>query len=133
MLVGLTSYSQSYPIAKTIGKDSVVIIDIKQAEQINRSHIKLNNTIDNLENKSSILDMQKAQGFIMIEALDREYKRANIKIENLNLQLEDKDKEIKFLHRKLNRTIFQGLLLVAGWTIYTGTRSLPSKSINIRL
>ncbi len=29
MLVGLTSYSQSYPIAKTIGKDSVVIIDIK--------------------------------------------------------------------------------------------------------
>ena len=47
MLVGLTSYSQSYPIAKTIGKDSVVIIDIKQAEQINRSHIKLNNTIDN--------------------------------------------------------------------------------------
>ena len=60
------------------------------------------NTIDDLENKSSILDMQKAQGFIMVEALDREYKRANIKIENLNLQLEDKDKEIKFLHRKIN-------------------------------
>ena len=56
MLVGLTSYSQSYPIAKTIGKDSVVIIDIKQAEQINRSHIKLTNTVDGLENKSSILE-----------------------------------------------------------------------------
>jgi len=133
MLVGLTSYSQSYPIAKTIGKDSVVIINIKQAEQINRSHIKLNNTIDDLENKSSILDMQKAQGFIMVEALDREYKRANIKIENLNLQLEDKDKEIKFLHRKINRTIFQGFLILAGWTIYTGTRNMPSKSINISL
>ena len=133
MLVGLTSYSQSYPIAKTIGKDSVVIIDIKQAEQINRSHIKLTNKIDNLENKSSILDMQKAQGFVMIEALDREYKRANIKIENLNLQLEDKDKEIKFLHRKINRTIFQGLLLVAGWTVYTGIKSGSLPIINAKL
>jgi predicted RNase H-like nuclease (RuvC/YqgF family) len=133
MLVGLTSYSQSYPIAKTIGKDSVVIIDIKQAEQINSSHINLTNTVDDLKNKSLILDMQKAQGFVMMEALNREYKRSNIKIENLNLQLEDKDREIKFLHRKLNRTIFQGMLLVAGWTIYTGTRNLPSKNINVRL
>jgi predicted RNase H-like nuclease (RuvC/YqgF family) len=133
MLVGLTSYSQSYPIAKTIGKDSVVIIDIKQAEQINSSHINLTNTVDDLKNKSLMLDMQKAQGFVMMEALNREYKRSNIKIENLNLQLEDKDREIKFLHRKLNRTIFQGMLLVAGWTIYTGTRNLPSKSIKISL
>jgi hypothetical protein len=45
----------------------------------------------------------------------------------------DKDKEIKFLHRKINRTIFQGFLILAGWTIYTGTRNMPSKSINISL
>jgi hypothetical protein len=133
MLVGLTSYSQSYPIAKTIGKDSVVIINMRQAEQINKSHIKLTNEIDDLENKSLILDMQKAQGFVMIEALSKEYKRANIKIENLNLQLEDKNKEVAFLKRKINRTIFQGVLLVAGWTIYTGVKSGSFKIINTKL
>tara|TARA_R110000868_G_scaffold146624_3_gene367510 strand:- start:3465 stop:3866 length:402 start_codon:yes stop_codon:yes gene_type:complete len=133
MLVGLTSYSQSYPIAKTIGKDSVVIIDIKQAEQINKSHIKLTNEVDNLENKSLILNIQKAQGYALVEAYDREYKRANIKIENLNLQLEDKNKEIKFLHRKINRTIFQSMLLVAGWTIYTGIKSGSLPIINAKL
>ena len=133
MLVGLTSYSQSYPIAKTIGKDSVVIVTIKQAEEINASHNKLNDSIKALETKSFLLDLGKAQGYGLVEAYAREYKRANIKIENLNLQLEDKDKEIKFLHRKINRTIFQGLLLVAGWTIYTGTRNLPSKNIHISL
>lgn len=133
MLVGLTSYSQSYPIAKTIGKDSVVIINMRQAEQINKSHIKLTNEIDDLEIKSSILDMQKAQGFVMIEALSKEYKRANLKIENLNLQLEDKNKEVAFLKRKINRTIFQGMLLVAGWTIYTGVKSGSFPIINTKL
>ena len=106
---------------------------MKQAEQINKSHIKLTNEVDNLENKSLILDMQKAQGYALVEAYDREYKRANIKIENLNLQLEDKDKEIKFLHRKINRTIFQSMLLVAGWTIYTGVKSGSLPIINTKL
>ena len=133
MLASLTSYSQSYPIAKTIGKDSVVIINMRQAEQINKSHIKLTNEIDDLEIKSSILDMQKAQGFVMIEALSKEYKRANLKIENLNLQLEDKNKEVVFLKRKINRTIFQGMLLVAGWTIYTGVKSGSFSIINTKL
>jgi predicted RNase H-like nuclease (RuvC/YqgF family) len=133
MLVGLTSYSQSYPIAKTIGKDSVVIINMRQAEQINKSHIKLTKEIDNLENKSLILDMQRAQGYALVEAYDREYKRANIKIENLNLQLEDKDKEVAFLKRKINRTIFQGMLLVVGWTVYTGMKSGSFPIINTKL
>jgi len=123
MLVSLISYSQSYPIAKTIGKDSVVIITTKQAEDINASHNKLTDSIKALETKSLLLDLSRAQGYGLVEAYAREYKRSNIKIENLNLQLEDKDKEIKFLHRKINRTIFQSMLLVAGWTIYTGMKN----------
>lgn len=133
MLVGLTSYSQSYPIAKTIGKDSVVIVTIKQAEEINASHNKLTDSLKALETKSLLLDLSRAQGYGLVEAYDREYKRANIKIENLNLQLEDKDKEIKFLHRKINRTIFQSMLLVAGWTIYTGIKSGSLPIINAKL
>lgn len=133
MLVSLTSYSQSYPIAKTIGKDSVVIVTIKQAEEINSSHNKLTDSIKVLETRSLLLDLSRAQGYGLVEAYDREYKRANIKIENLNLQLEDKDKEIKFLHRKINRTIFQSMLLVAGWTIYTGIKSGSLPIINAKL
>jgi len=123
MLVSLISYSQSYPIAKTIGKDSVVIITTKQAEDINISHSKLSDSIKTLETKSLLLDLNRAQGYALVEAYDREYKRASMRIENLNLQLEDKDIEIISLKRRINRTIFQSMLLVAGWTIYTGMKS----------
>ena len=123
MLVSLTSYSQSYPIAKTIGKDSVVIITTKQAEEINVSHIKLSDSLKALETKSLLLDLNRAQGYVLVEAYDREYKRANIKIENLNIQIQDKDNEIAFLKRRINRTIFQSMLLVIGWTLYTGIKT----------
>jgi hypothetical protein len=117
------SYSQSYPITKTIGKDSVVIITTKQAESINESHIKLTDSIKALDTKSLILDMNRAQGYALVEAYDREYRRASIKIENLNLQLEDKDIEIISLKRRINRTVFQSMLLVVSWTLYTGIKS----------
>ena len=123
MLVSLTSYSQSYPIAKTIGKDSVVIITTKQAEEINGSHIKLSDSLKSLETKSLILDLNRAQGYALVEAYDREYKRASIKIENLNLQMQDKDSEIIYLKKKVNKTIFQSIVLVIGWTLYTGIKS----------
>jgi len=117
------SYSQSYPIAKTIGKDSVVIITTEQAETINASHNKLTDSIKTLETKALLLDLGKAQGYALVEAYDREYKRANLKIENLNLQIKNRDSEILFLKRRINKTVFQSMLLVAGWTIYTGIKS----------
>lgn len=122
-MVSLIGYSQSYPIAKTIGKDSVVIITTKQAEDINTSHSKLNDSIKNLETKSLLLDLDRAQGYVLVEAYDREYRRANIRIENLNLQIENKDSEIVLLKKRINRTVFQSMLLVIGWTLYTGIKS----------
>jgi competence CoiA-like predicted nuclease len=123
MLAFLTSYSQSYPIAKTIGKDSVVIVTVKQAEDINASHIKLTDSIKALETKSMLLDLSKAQSNVFLEAYIREYKRANLQIENLNIQLENKDSEIAFLKRRMNRTVFQSMTLVVGWVIYTGIKN----------
>ena len=123
VLVSLTSYSQSYPIAKTIGKDSVVIITTKQAEEINVSHIKLSDSLKALETKSLLLDLNRAQGYVLVEAYDREYKRVNMQVENLNLQIQDKDSEIAFLKRRINRTVFQSMLLVVGWTLYTGIKN----------
>ena len=123
MLASLTSYSQSYPIAKTIGKDSVVIITTKQAEDINASHIKLTDSIKALDTKSLILDINRAQGYALVEAYDREYKRVNMQVDNLNLQLQNKDSEVAFLKRRINRTVFQSMLLVVGWTLYTGIKN----------
>ena len=123
MLVSLISYSQSYPITKIIGRDSVVIISIKQAEQINTSYTKLNDSIKYLDTKSLILNLDKAQGYALVEAYDREYKRASLKIENLNLEIENRDNEIIYLKRRINKTIFQSIVLVIGWTLYVGIKS----------
>jgi predicted RNase H-like nuclease (RuvC/YqgF family) len=76
-----------------------------------------------LETKSLLLDLNRAQGYVLVEAYDREYKRVNIQVENLNLQIQDKDNEIAFLKRKINRTVFQSMLLVVGWTLYTGIKN----------
>jgi len=123
MLVSLISYSQSYPITKIIGRDSVVIISIKQAEQINTSHTKLIDSIKYLDTKSLILNLDKAQGYALVEAYDREYKRASLKIENLNLEIENRDNEIIYLKKRINKTIFQSMVLVIGWTLYVGIKS----------
>jgi hypothetical protein len=122
-LASLISYSQSYPITKIIGRDSVVIISIKQAEQINASHTKLIDSLKYLDTKSLILNLDKAQGYVLVEAYDREYRRASLKIENLNLEIENRDNEIIYLKTKINRTIFQSMILVVGWTLYTGIKS----------
>jgi len=127
MLGSLISYSQSYPIAKTIGNDSVVIITVKQAENINSTHTKLTDSLKNLETKSLVLDMDKAQGYSLIESYSKEYKRANLKIENLNFEIANKDKEILFLKTKISKTIFQSTLLFVGWTLYTGIKTTVFK------
>jgi len=123
MLVSLISYSQSYPIAKTIGKDSVVIITTKQAEDINASHSKLSDSIKTLETKSLLLDLNRAQGYVLVEAYDREYKRASMRIENLNIQIENKNNEIIHLKKRIDKTMFQSMALVIGWTLYVGIKS----------
>jgi len=123
MLVSLISYSQSYPITKIIGRDSVVIISTKQAEQINTSYTKLIDSIKYLDTKSLILNLDKAQGYALVEAYDREYKRASLKIENLNLEIENRDNEIIYLKKRINKTIFQSMVLVIGWTLYVGIKS----------
>jgi hypothetical protein len=70
-----------------------------------------------------ILNLDKAQGYALVEAYDREYKRASLKIENLNLEIENRDNEIIYLKKRINKTIFQSMVLVIGWTLYVGIKS----------
>ena len=55
ILIGNLSYSQ-YPIIKKIGEDSLVLITIKQGEEINQKFIENKNKIDSLE--QSVLNKQ---------------------------------------------------------------------------
>jgi hypothetical protein len=71
--------------------------------------------------------MDKAQGYSLIESYSKEYKRANLKIENLNFEIANKDKEILFLKTKISKTIFQSTLLFVGWTLYTGIKTTVFK------
>jgi hypothetical protein len=48
MLVSLSSYCQ-YPVVKTIGKDTVVIMTVKQAEEINKKFLDLRDSINALD------------------------------------------------------------------------------------
>ena len=116
ILASHISYSQSYPIAKTIGKDSVVIITTQQAEDINLSHRSLKDSISDLTTSNVMKDLRSAQQAAFSEGLYKELKR-------VNLMLDDRDKDVIHLKRTINRTVFQSILLVAGWTIYTGIKS----------
>jgi pyruvate/oxaloacetate carboxyltransferase len=48
ILISILSYSQ-YPATKIIGKDSVVIITIKQGEEMNKKFLSMKDTIRNLK------------------------------------------------------------------------------------
>lgn len=67
MLVSLTSFCQ-YPTVKTIGKDTVVIMTLKQGEDINQRFIVLNDSIKTLNEsisdkvvKLNLSDLEKSK------------------------------------------------------------------------
>jgi hypothetical protein len=51
ILLSVSSYSQ-YPIIKKIKDDSVVIITVKQGNEINALYLRYNETIDSLKSKT---------------------------------------------------------------------------------
>lgn len=90
MLVSLISYSQ-YPAVKAIGKDSVVIMTVKQGQEINQKFLFLNDSITSLnrslfDKNSEILflsnEKQKLNNNLLVTSekvnlLDNEIKRLN--------------------------------------------------------
>lgn len=132
-MASLISYSQSYPIAKTIGKDSVVIITTKQAEIINASHTLLKDSVSDLVMLNMITDLRGAQQSAFSDGFYRELKRVNLVLDDRDKEILSLNKQISSLKRTINRTIFQSMLLVAGWTIYTGIKSGSLPIINTKL
>ena len=55
ILLSVSGYSQ-YPLIKKIKDDSVVIMTVKQGNEINALYLRYNQTIDSLTNKTIIND-----------------------------------------------------------------------------
>jgi septal ring factor EnvC (AmiA/AmiB activator) len=99
MLVSLSSYCQ-YPVVKTIGKDTVVIMTVKQAEEINKKFLDLRDSINALDKTVNIskveidslkTEKQKIDSSLVLtsEKLSTSDKR----IESLDTLVKDEDKK----------------------------------------
>ena len=99
MLVSLSSYCQ-YPVVKTIGKDTVVIMTVKQAEEINKKFLDLRDSINALDKTVNIskveidslkTEKQKIDSSLLLtsEKLSTSDKR----IESLDTLVKDEDKK----------------------------------------
>ena len=99
LLVSLLSYSQ-YPTVKTIGKDTVVIMTIKQGEEINKKFSDLSDTIKNLEdrlviNKSNFktLEGQKNKLDSNYFILNSRYQLSESEIKSLQKEIIQREKD----------------------------------------
>lgn len=75
MLVSLSSYSQ-YPTVKTIGKDTVVIMTVKQGDDINNRFTLLTDSIKKVNQNLSRYMLENSQ------KLEKVYSDYNIEMSN---------------------------------------------------
>lgn len=103
MLVSLLSYSQ-YPTVKTIGKDTVVIMTIKQGEDINKTFSVLNDSIKRINEKFDLYMLENGKRFQKVyndynfelnnhKVVRLEADKSKMEINRLNLLLENNEKE----------------------------------------
>lgn len=125
-LVSLTSYSQ-YPTTKIIGKDSVVIITTKQAEKINNTYVKMIDSISTIKN--DIISIKSYQTQIIIDKLEALDKIAYLEqsLDAHKILLSSKDKELEILKIKKRSPMLVTMLLLVGWTLYTGIQTQTIK------
>ena len=107
-------------MSKTIGKDSVVIITTKQAEIINKVHTKMLDSISLIRNETYNLAYYK------LEAIDKIYDLEN-RVNIYENRIKIRDQEIERLKAKKRNPTLVMMLLVIGWTLYTGIHTQTLK------
>lgn len=125
MLVSHLSYSQ-YPTVKTIGKDTVVIMTLKQGEDINNqftilkdSLLQLNETTLMLRKQMSSMGVRNIQLSTNLSKSKDEIGVLNTTVDLYKLKYEESKNEIRFLKRD-HRNVVTGLLgIIVIWTVYT--------------
>lgn len=98
MLVSLSSYSQ-YPAVKTIGKDSVVIMTLKQGQEINNKFLSLDDSLKTLnkvlfdnKNKFNNLHLQKMKVDSTLLVTSTKLESADNEIRKMNDYFREREK-----------------------------------------
>lgn len=125
MLVSLSSYCQ-YPTVKTIGKDTVVIMTVKQGEDINNQFTLLKDSLSTLNQTTLTLRNQLAsmgtKNIQLSTNLTKSIDEVGIVTKQVDLykgKYEEAENTIRFLKRDSKNTIVGLLSLLAAWTVYT--------------
>lgn len=95
ILVSLSSYCQ-YPVTKIIGKDTVVIMTIKQAEEINKKFLDLRDSINSLDKTVTISKVE-------IDSLKVEKQKIDSSLVLTSEKLTTSDKKIETLDTLVKR------------------------------
>jgi hypothetical protein len=97
-----------------------VIITTKQAETINKVHIKMLDSISLIRFQGSMTAYDK------LEALDKIYDLEN-RVDIYKAHIKIKEQEIEKLKAKNRSPILTTMLLLIGWTLYTGIHTQTIK------
>ena len=125
MVASLSSYCQ-YPVVKTIGKDTVVIMTLKQGEDINKQFVSLNDSLSTLN--KNLLELRQTIGSLgakniqlstnLVKSMD-ETGVASKSATMYRNSYEAAEAEIRLIKRE-HKNITVGLLVLLGiWTAYT--------------
>jgi hypothetical protein len=125
MLVSLSSYCQ-YPTVKTIGKDTVVIMTLKQGEDINNQFTLLKDSLSTLNQTTLTLRNQLAsmgtKNIQLSTNLNKSINEVGVVTKQVDIykgKYEEAENTIRFLKRDSKNTIIGLLSLLAAWTVYT--------------
>jgi len=125
MLVSLSSYCQ-YPTVKTIGKDTVVIMTVKQGQDINNQFTLLNDSLSTLNELTLTLRKQMAsmgtRNIQLSKNLSKSMDEIGVVTKQVDLykgKYEEAENTIRFLKRDHKNVVVGVLSLLAAWTVYT--------------
>jgi len=125
MLVSLSSYCQ-YPTVKTIGKDTVVIMTLKQGEDINNQFTLLKDSLSTVNELTLTLRKQMAsmgaRNIQLSTNLNKSINEVGVVSKQVDIykgKYEEAENTIRFLKRDSKNTIVGLLSLLAAWTVYT--------------
>ena len=114
MLASLSSFCQ-YPTVKTIGKDTIVIMTLKQGNEINNKFSSLNDSLISLNKK-----LNSTQETITVFQTQNKELNDNLSVSNKNLL--NSDLEIKRLNQLLvdrEKKFWNEKKTWAGWMFFS--------------
>ena len=114
MTVSLSSYCQ-YPAVKVIGKDSVVVMTIKQGQDINQKFMDLTSEIKSLKDSISKKDSE-------VISLKSENNSLNTSLNSITVKsqgLEDNNSKLKIIIEDNEKSHLSERRKWAGWMFFS--------------